>query len=124
MEARKLTLHDLKEVNQWLVDRKCRQLTAEELPKNGFIVPDVCSLLLYVTDGDIGLLEALVSNKDKLPGVRSEGLAMVIQSAVDKAKEVGVKRLVFMTVNKTVMHYGERFGFKTEEPYNLYLKEL
>lgn len=114
---------DLDSVNKWLEARGSKQLSYDELPRHGFIVPNVCVVFL-VADGGVGLLECLICNRDVATGVRHEAIRMVIHETIRLARELGVRKLGFLTDHKSVMRYGKDFGFEFHKMYNHFQKEL
>lgn len=124
MEIRKIKDEDLDEIDSWYRARGLNPLDHALLPKNGFIVPGVCALFLYVTDGAIGFLEGLISNPKELRVVRAQGIMGVVEISLGEARNLGIKKLYFLSTEDSVAGYGSRFGFDLVKKYNLFQKEL
>lgn len=122
---RQYTEQDIEDINHWYNLRGELRLPRDLFPEFGFVEPGVAAVFLYRTDAGFAFLENLITNPDAGLYPRIEAVKRVIDAGIEKAKALGVPRVLFLTEKSSVEAYMKRtFGFEFRKRYNLYQKEL
>lgn len=98
-----------------------------EIPLIGFIAYDrgqvVGAAFLRQVEGMVGLLDGITSNPEVASDIRHKALDALIEAVVNKARELGIKRVIGYSVNDSTKIRSERHGF-VRSPYELYVLNL
>jgi hypothetical protein len=124
MEARPFELFDYPMISQWYLAQMEPCPPLDLLPKNGFIVEDICAGFLYLTDSRLGIIDLYISNPEISKDYRDKALNLVTLEIIDKAKEYNCRVLIATSNIAAVKRRTELHGFKYVCENSVYSKEI
>ena len=90
-----------------------------ELPQIGYIVEKdsyaVASGFLRVIEGNVAMLDSLVTHADCTPVDRDTAIDMVVQALISKAKELNIKQIIAFSRDKNTLERSLRHGFVRQD---------
>lgn len=112
MSVRIFSASDLSEVNGWLGSRGLPGLSADRLPRVGFIVPGVaCGFLVRTEVHGVALLDAFVANPAAPARERRAAILEVARAVLGIADGFGVRRLTLTTWSRGIGRLATELGF-------------
>jgi hypothetical protein len=112
MEARQFNvLRDYQTVCGWWEAHGWPQLPTNLLPANGFIVEGLCAGFLYKTDSAFAILEFVVGNPSSDKIERGEALKVLIERAIESAREQGALVVFTSTEHPSLIEHYQTRGF-------------
>lgn len=124
MEARAFELYDYPMIEAWYRAQMEPVPPLDLLPKNGFIVEDICAGFLYLTDSRLGIIDLYISNPDISKDYRDKALNLVTIEIINKAKEYNCRVLMATSNIAAVKRRTEFHGFKYAGETSVYSKEI
>lgn len=90
-----------------------------DMPKVGFVclyenLP-ICAGFLRKVEGNYMILDSLITDPDAHPAIRNQAIDAVVQELINKAKDMGVKKLMANTVDAHTLERSKKHGFKPLE---------
>jgi hypothetical protein len=90
-------------------------LHPDTLPKIGYIASDsalhIAAGFLRIVEGGYAQIDSLVSNADAPAEMRNKGINLVVDSLINKAKELKLKGIISFTSDKSVVLRAVDIGF-------------
>lgn len=89
-------------------------LTPETLPRIGYIAYDGAIVgmgFLRMVEGGYGQIDTLVSNKNLSSITRHEGINLIVQAILEKAKQLNLLGIVSYTQDESVVKRALSMGF-------------
>jgi hypothetical protein len=124
MEARPFELFDYPMIEAWYLAQMEPCPPIDLLPKNGFVVEDICAGFLYLTDSRLGIIDCYISNPEISKDLRDKALNLVTLSIIDKAKDYKCRVLIATSNVAAVKRRTELHGFKYVCENSVYSKEI
>lgn len=118
IQVRKYTIEDFEEIKSWYKQRGMT-LELKELPKVGFIVPNIAAGFLMQTDTTSCILEPFIANPFTLKKERDVGLDSIFEELLKIAQELGYKRVFGMSTHLKMIWRAQSFGFRVIETNSL-----
>lgn len=91
-------------------------LNPDTLPKIGFIATEgaipVCIGFLRMLEGGYAQIDTLVTNRDLTSHIRHEGISIVVNELLNKAKSLNLKGIISFTTSKDIIDRAQTLGFK------------
>lgn len=91
-------------------------ITPEALPLCGYLATDSATVVavgfLRIVEGGYAQLDTLVTNGDLSSDMRHEGVAMVVNSLIERAKDLKLKGILAFTQDQGVLLRAAALGFK------------
>lgn len=111
----------------WLARHKAYLPGHDEMPAIGYMAYDgqqaiACGFLRKV-EGGMGQLDGLCTNPEALPSKRHDAIDLVVNRILDEAKALGMRNLLAMSTDKSVLMRSQRHGFKSC-PHTLIVVDL
>ena len=94
------------------------------LPKNGFIIPEVCAGFLYLTDSSLGIIDIYICNPKVPKYERNKYLNILTTEILTLAKQLGCKSLLATSNIDAIKKRSEFHGFKYMCETSVYAKEI
>lgn len=86
-----------------------------EIPKVGFIAlrdkEPVASAFLRRLEYNYGMIDGLITNPNSLPEYRHFAIDALIDKIKEKAIDLGIRRLIAFSVDKSTLARSSRLGF-------------
>lgn len=108
MKTRKFTRHDLNSINRWLAKRKLAKVKLSDLPKTGFIVPGVAAGFLRDCEGDLSIMDSLVTN----PHASVETRHRALEAVFETIKMYGGRQILGFTTDDGTLTRAKQHGFR------------
>lgn len=90
MNIRKVDIQkDYEMLAKWWLHHGWGDVPAIILPKEGFIVNEICAGFIYQTDSKIAWIEYIVSDPASEKEYRAQSLDILIDNLIKRAKELG-----------------------------------
>jgi hypothetical protein len=124
MEARAFEPWDYPMIAEWYRSQMEPCPPIDLLPKNGFIVEDICAGFLYLTDSRLGIIDCYISNPEVSKDLRDKALNLVTLEIIDKAREYNCRVLMATSNVAAVKRRTELHGFKYVCENSVYSKEI
>lgn len=106
----------LHEIKSWLTARDLSPAAADDLPSIGYVAYDggdpFAAAFLRQAEGGVGFLEALVTNPHAPAKSRSFAIDALVRNTIAIAREMGMKKILAYSINKSVLIRSEKHGFK------------
>lgn len=114
--------HHQKIIKEWLLDRNLNDSLSGELPKVGWIIfkegEAVASAFLRECEGNVLILDSIISNPKCSLYRRHLALEVLFESALLFARHIGCPRVLGFSVNKGTIKRSKKHGF-IEQPHKL-----
>lgn len=128
MKLQRFNIHtDLEHINAWLTAHKMPEVTRHSLPEMGYMAwhngSPIGAVFLRRCEGDVGIVDSLISNPDSQGVLRHVALDALINHIVDQAKRTGITLLLGYTVDCSTLERSIRLGF-TKSPYQTVVMDL
>jgi hypothetical protein len=128
VEVRYFSHKDFELINDWLVERGHTRADPAEMPSVGFLVSvddiPTAACFLRRCEGNIGIVEGLVSNPAANAEQRHRALDAAIQFVVEEAKAREMTKLIATSLDSSALLRGcERHGFR-KSPQTLIIRNL
>lgn len=98
-----------------LQERNCYLPTKEEMPKTGYVAIEGASLIAAAfirrVEGGHGQLDGLTTNPKAPSELRHEAIDRVVQSCINRAKELNIRNIVAFTQDVMTKERSLRHGF-------------
>jgi hypothetical protein len=117
-------IEHLEDVQAWAVLQGVLPQEPDMLPVVGLVEPGVAVGWLYQTDAKVGLLEQFVTNPQACAKARHRAVTEIGLGLVAKAKELGLRRVVTMTPQRSIGRMSIRNGFAYEGPMHVLSREI
>lgn len=104
-----MNTNHIKQINRWLAKRDLKPIDPTEMPATSFIIPGVAACGIRVCEGQIGILDSVVTNPHASKQVRNAALNQLFEHAI---AHPGFKRLMGFSIDKHTLERAERHGFK------------
>lgn len=118
---------DIDELNYWLKRREFPLWDVETLPSWGYKAQKSDQIIavgfLRFCEGNIGMMDSFATNPHALSHDRHEGLNLLINYLIDKAKDECLKSIFFFTKEQCIIDRTHDFGFK-EFPAKILCRDL
>jgi len=124
MELRRYTDADYSTVSNWYKRRDLNPIPQKELPKLGFIVPNIACSYLVQTDSNIAFLDGFISNPAVTHEERVKALAKIDKALIDAAQELGYKKIFVMTQHNTIAEECLLRGYQNLGLYSTFCLEV
>ena len=121
--VREYTKYDYDEVSSWYHSRSI-PITEDYLPQHGFIIPGVAAGFLYATDSNFCIFESFIANPEADRDHRKEGLRLIVEQMIKKAKNLGYRNAYGFATSQTMIQIGAEQGFKFVETCSTIIKDL
>lgn len=103
---------DLIDLNLWREQRSLHPVVIEDLPSFGLIIDGVAAAFLRQCEGNIAIVDSVVSNPNASGEKRHKALDRLFEELIAAAKIFGMKALIGFSVNYPFMERSTKFGFK------------
>lgn len=107
-------------IASWYLKRGLPVPPKSMLPRTGFIVDDRVAGFLYLTDGNIALVDGLISDPDTIPAYRTQSLEKLCGLLIDTAVMYGYTNILAATTSPSVKSIAKKLSFKATD-YELFL---
>lgn len=93
------------------------EISEDRLPKIGFITYSnteyqyIAAGFLRMVEGGFAQIDSLVTNPSLDPGIRNEGVALLVETLVKTAKDMKLKGIYAFTIDKGILMRAEATGF-------------
>lgn len=124
IEPRLVVATDFEEIGSWYRGHNEPPLTIEAAPPTGLIVPGQAAAWLYLTDGDMALLENYITNPEAPLRERYASLEIITVCLESIAKQKGYKRLAACIKEKGLVRAAERRNFNTYGTFTAMGKDI
>jgi hypothetical protein len=115
---RKVQPEDIEDILHWY-DLRGQPLVNATFPPMGLIVEGVCACFLYQTDGDIAMIEGLISNP-QAPGFQRYASANdIIKRLKNYAIARGYTKVIGITQDAGTLKRVQRLGFRDLGTYHM-----
>ncbi|MBN1208250.1 MAG: hypothetical protein JXB05_25550 [Myxococcaceae bacterium] len=98
------------QIDQWFREWN-EAITADALPRVGFIVPGTAAGFLYQTDSSVAWVESLIVPKEADKEERNRALDAIVHAIIAEAQKLGFKTLLGSTQVEAVVKRAEKLGF-------------
>lgn len=115
MELRQYMAIDKEMINTWYYSRKQEYLPLEQLPKIGYIVPNVAAGFLIQTDNTFCIFEPFITNPEIPKDIRSNALDIIIEELLKTAKQLNYKSVFGFSTSVPMINRGLKHGFSIQE---------
>ena len=115
---------DLDELNGWRMAQGQAPLRGEQLSRFGAMEPGVAACFLYVTDSDLGFLEALVTNPEQPADTRHAAILAAWEMLFTEAKRLGLHRLFAIPVHESALKRCIQFGMRANDDAKFCIMEV
>lgn len=94
------------------------EISEDRIPKIGFITYSnteyqyIAAGFLRIVEGGYAQIDTMVTNPSLEPYVRNEGLTLLIETLIQTAKDMKLKGIYALTVDKSVLLRAEETGFQ------------
>lgn len=99
-----------------LAARQAYRPLTSEMPKIGYIAIEgeklIATAFLRKVEGGHGMLDGVSSNPTATSAQRHQGIDLVFQAVVNKAKEMGLPHLIGMSRDAGTIERSHKYGFK------------
>lgn len=103
----------------------CETLKPEHLPKIGYIAHEgpiiIAAGFLRMVEGNVGMIDTLVTDKHVFSSMRHEGLNMLVEKLIKDAKHMKLLGIVCNTVDEGVINRAKSLSFNIQPNYLLSL---
>lgn len=115
---------DLEILQEWFISRNLVAPELSHLPQIGLIEEGVAAGFLIQAECKIGFLEFYISNPRASKEERETALYNITKALSERAKAVGITRLMFNTKFPTLKVLADRFGFQYLGEYSSFTGEV
>lgn len=98
-------------LNSWLEKRGMDLISEEDVPSMGFIVPGIAAGFLRQCEGNVAIIDSLVTNPDACPVVRHYQLNKIYDWLIAEAESQGIKKLIGFTRDEHTLRRSLDHGF-------------
>ncbi len=119
MNIRPYTSDDKQMLDELYLSRDMTPLPTEFLPKHGVIVPGVAAGFLYLAEAGLCFIEGYISNRYCSQYERSLALDAITEALAEKAKELGVKKLMALTQSQAIYERSLKLKFADMGSYQV-----
>lgn len=99
-------------MNTWLEARGLLPVLESDLPATGFIVPGVAAAFIRKCEGNVAIMDSLVSNKDACPVIRHRAMDQLYKAVLSECKQLKINKILGFTVNAGTLDRSLRHGFQ------------
>jgi len=117
MIARHFTKSDIASVQKWLIRHGKHELKTEQ-PKIGFIVPGVAAAFLLQCEGNIGIMDSLITNPLCSSETRHKALNSIYDNIIGTCHQLGIERIIGFTTDEGTLKRSLAYGF-IQKPHTL-----
>ncbi len=98
--------------------REMQRSNVSELPRIGYVCVHeggefIAAGFLRRIEGNIGWFDGLISNPEATGVVRNEALDTIVESLVEHAKKLKIKRIIAHTVDESIEVRSKRHKFRS-----------
>lgn len=86
----------------------------------GWIVDNRAAGWLYITAGNIALIEGVITNPETVPSMRKQSLKTLAGLMVDNALSLGCTNIIAITKHPSIMELCEYMGFKELQDHRVF----
>lgn len=115
---------DYEELKAWCQDRQMRVPQPDDLPLFGLIEPGVAAGFLVMTDTRTAILDFFISNPQAHAIRRGRAVDIIILGLMERARYLGVKRLLCDTQIDTIKRKALNLAFEPLGQYSVFCKEI
>lgn len=87
----------------------------EDLPHVGAVVFDweqvIAMAFIRIVEGSFALFDGFITNPNQLPDFRSRALDLLTEYLIEKAKKMGLKKIIAFSNNANILERARRHGF-------------
>lgn len=116
MIVRALQHSDLSSLNKWLKKRAHPQVQWSDMPEYSFIIPGVASASLRRCEGEVGILDSIVTNPYTSALIRNAALNQLFKACLGISS---FKRIIGFTVDAHTHERALKHGFR-QLPHSVY----
>lgn len=107
--------NDYDTLASWWKEYHFPVIPKDSLPKNGFIIDNICAGFIYCTDSNIAWLEFVVANPNISRDERKTGLQELIIGLTELAKEFGYKHIFTSTNHESLENRLVESGYSVQD---------
>lgn len=128
MKLQRFNVHtDLEHINTWLGKHKMPPVTRHSLPEIGYMAwthgKAVGAVFLRRCEGELGIVDSLISNPEIQSHVRHIALDALINHICEQAKHHKIKMVLGYTRDESTLTRSLRLGFE-QSPFSVVVKNL
>lgn len=114
---------DLNDIRSWYEKRE-KPVPTGDLPKVGFIEPNVACGFLYQTDSDFCLIEGYATNPEAESKMRNEALNAITAALIEAASSLGFKKVYAITKETSISGRAVNHGFREIDQHQVLIREF
>ena len=112
MQVRDFRDSDLKQLNHWLGKHKQAAIAQDAIPVLSFIVPGIAIASIRLVEGNVGLVDNMVTNPYASCNARHRALEALYSHIKLKTEQLELKRLYGLSSDAGALSRAIRQGFK------------
>jgi hypothetical protein len=112
MRSRLYTPNDVHVLQRWLIRNGAPVSLIRNLPKLGYVVPGVGMAFLRMCEGNVAIMDSLITNPLCSPATRHSALETLFSNIADAAATNGVTCLIGFSIDAGALGRAKRHGFQ------------
>lgn len=112
MDIRRVKPSDFGLIAGWYAERGLHVPDMASFSDTGFIADDRAAGFVYLTNSNVAMIDALITNPTTVPSLRRESVAKLVGVMIEFAISLGCTNIIALTEHPAVRKLCAQHGFK------------